>query len=323
MKKKTQPSKPLSLISVLDTHAIIHTDQGGVLIDADDVALVKDSAWRIAARPASRPTVLDSKGGTLLFALYGVPHFKPKFRNGDSTDCRRSNILCYGPLCAIEPCSNPVQNPSGPYCQKHKVRKDKYGDPLGGGKSPRIASEVEIKIKDGVGYVPLNAEETEFALIDAGDVPLVSEFVWSKNGTGYAARGGHTAGVSNLMHRFLLSDELSDDLYVDHINHNGLDNRRSNLRPATPEESASNTRARSKSGYKGVCFTYNERGDAPRPKPWRAEIRSRVNGKRYYLGRYSTPEEAARAVDAKAYELRGEYAWLNFPEDYGLPARSS
>jgi hypothetical protein len=68
-----------------------------------------------------------------------------------------------------------------------------------------------------------------------------------------------------------------------------------------------NKKASSVLGYKGV----DERRDQKRRKRFRATIN--FNGKQIFLGNYLTAEEAARTYDKKAFELYGEYAWLNFP----------
>lgn len=104
-----------------------------------------------------------------------------------------------------------------------------------------------------------------------------------------------------VMHRFITGAN-----YVDHINGNGLDNRRANLRPTDHAHNLRNQRlqARSKSGYKGVT--------ANRDK-WRAQIR--LNGRDRYLGLFVRPEDAARAYDAAAIELFGEFARPNFPQE--------
>ena len=97
-------------------------------------------------------------------------------------------------------------------------------------------------------------------------------------------------------------------MMIDHINHNGLDNRRENLRICT---NAENNRHRRKpknntSGYKGVCWDKSK-------KKWRARIEK--DNKNIHIGYYNILEEAARAYDAKAKELFGKYAQLNFPEE--------
>jgi hypothetical protein len=90
---------------------------------------------------------------------------------------------------------------------------------------------------------------------------------------------------------------------VDHVNGNGLDNRRANLRPATHQQNMRNkrTQARSEAGYKGVFSDGNGR--------WRARIF--CNGQRFNLGSYDTPEEAALIYNAAAEKHFGEFAYLN------------
>ena len=97
-------------------------------------------------------------------------------------------------------------------------------------------------------------------------------------------------------------------MVIDHINHNGLDNRRENLRICTNAENQRN-RGKQKnntSGYKGVDWRKDH-------KKWRARINK--DNKTIHIGYYNIIEEAARAYDAKAKELHGKYAQLNFPEE--------
>ena len=93
---------------------------------------------------------------------------------------------------------------------------------------------------------------------------------------------------------------------VDHINRDGNDNRWINLREATIEQNAQNKSltARNSSGYIGVyrCYTTGR---------WSSQIRS--FGKVHWVGRFDTPEEAARARDVLALNLHGSFAVLNFP----------
>lgn len=95
---------------------------------------------------------------------------------------------------------------------------------------------------------------------------------------------------------------------VDHWNSDGLDNRRSNLRVATISQNAMNKRRCERptvSGYKGVAWRHDR-------SCWFARIY--LDGKQMYIGRYDTPEAAARAYDQRARELFGEFARLNFPQ---------
>jgi hypothetical protein len=96
-----------------------------------------------------------------------------------------------------------------------------------------------------------------------------------------------------------------DDLLVDHINHNGLDNRRSNLRFATDSTNQQNARksiTKTTSRFKGVDFV------KPTGK-WRARIS--VAGKRLFLGSFTDELDAALAYDNAARKYFGEYACLN------------
>lgn len=104
------------------------------------------------------------------------------------------------------------------------------------------------------------------------------------------------------LHTFLTGWPL-----VDHIDGNGLNNRRSNLRPATVSQNNANSRARlSISGYRGVA----------RHKPtglWQAYIHA--DGKHRSCGYFRDVVEAARARDLAAFKHFGEFARLNFPEE--------
>jgi hypothetical protein len=95
---------------------------------------------------------------------------------------------------------------------------------------------------------------------------------------------------------------------TDHINHNGLDNRKTNLRICTTSQNAQNRPkdTRNISGYKGVgrCMSRGCNYE------WRAEIK--INGKKIHLGLFHSPEKAALAYDKAARNLFGEFALTNF-----------
>jgi hypothetical protein len=122
------------------------------------------------------------------------------------------------------------------------------------------------------------------------------------------------------MHRLVLSRVLGRPLQkneqADHINQNGLDNRRQNLRIATPSQNHANKakgRGDFSSLYKGVYIRKDRLHLG-----WYACVGSnKSKTPKIYLGRYETEEEAARAYDRKAIEIYGEFASLNFPtEEY-------
>lgn len=136
------------------------------------------------------------------------------------------------------------------------------------------------------------------------DIRLVCQHAWHVDADGYAA--GNVEGRRVLLHRVLLGIDGTFAL-TDHRNMVRLDNRRQNLRVATRAQNGWNRPKRrdNVSGYKGVyrCTTTNL---------WRAEIAA--NKKRHKLGRFAFPEDAAKAYDAAALRLHGEFARLNFKE---------
>ncbi len=106
------------------------------------------------------------------------------------------------------------------------------------------------------------------------------------------------------MHRVILG--ATHGQAVDHVDGDGLNNTRENLRIATKAQNAWNTSPRShnKCGYKGV---YKVKHNTPRP--FIASIR--VNKKFYPIGRFSTAEDAGEAYKQYALKLQGEFAFSN------------
>ena len=157
------------------------------------------------------------------------------------------------------------------------------------------------------------------AIVDASDYEKVASKKWRAEWDGhnwYVRHSGKRNGKSFnlLLHRFLL-DLRAGDPPVDHVNGNGLDNRRKNLRLS---DWTTNTRNRRRpknntTGFKGV---QRNRYCKTTGKPFLAVIK--VNGKRTWMGPFVTAEEAARAYDEKARELFGEFARCNFREDEQL-----
>lgn len=161
--------------------------------------------------------------------------------------------------------------------------------------------------------IPLS--QGKYALIDDEDFELVSSCYWiyDSGGCGYArgrprvGRYGLRRGVRRStrkhirMHRLIMNP--ASHLEVDHVNGDGLDNRRQNLRLVTRHQQMQNMKRqqRSKSPYKCVRkTTYNR---------WEAYIR--INGMRKHLGYFGSAEEAALAYDEAAIQAFGEYARLN------------
>lgn len=152
--------------------------------------------------------------------------------------------------------------------------------------------------------------ESLVALFDDEDFELVSKYVWypntnPKGHTSYAQANYVTDDGkrhSARMHVLIMGRP-----FIDHINGNGLDNRRQNLRLATAAQNQMNKRSTTgNSQFKGVCFDITH-------GRWKAYITA--NGKSIGLGMYHDEEDAARAYDAAAIIHHGEFARPNFPSE--------
>ncbi|MBW1855173.1 MAG: HNH endonuclease [Deltaproteobacteria bacterium] len=146
----------------------------------------------------------------------------------------------------------------------------------------------------------------KFALVDAGDYYRLSKFHWMANkgsNTFYASRTGNRKKL--MMHRVIMNPP--GHLFVDHIDHNGLNNCRSNLRLCTPAQNRCNLISKKgNSKYKGVHWKSSR-------KKWAAAIQ--LNRKIYHIGHFTDEIAAARAYDERAKQLHGEFACLNFPPE--------
>ena len=154
-----------------------------------------------------------------------------------------------------------------------------------------------------------------FATVDAADYPRLSQYKWfpMRRGRLTYAFCHLPGGKVKSMHRMLMRPRANK--VVDHIDGNGLNNRRCNLRKCTQRQNLANTRPPSDARRYGDSPHYI--GVRRCRNKWQASITYR--GKFYHLGLFDTPLEAAKARDKKAYEFWGPYAYLNFPQDYPKP----
>lgn len=141
----------------------------------------------------------------------------------------------------------------------------------------------------------------KYALVDNEDFERCKDINWFVTNKGYARNN-----MNGLMHRYIMN--CPDDMVVDHINHDTLDNRKSNLRIATKQQNSMYQKVQKinkTSIYKGV-FWNKSKGK------WISRIKK--DGKNIYIGRYDSEEEAGLAYNQKALELFGEFAKLNIIE---------
>lgn len=164
------------------------------------------------------------------------------------------------------------------------------------------------------------------AVVDDEDYERLSRYSWRVKIKGhgswlrqtYAITGNGQTSPVLLMHRMVL--RAPSDMTVDHIDGNGLNNRRSNLRLATQQQQGMNRRKSAvhngrapSSQFKGVSFD-RRRG------LWRVRIKR--DRRLRELGRFARERDAALAYDQAAKELFGTMARLNFSGGFPCSTRS-
>lgn len=131
-------------------------------------------------------------------------------------------------------------------------------------------------------------------LIDLDDVEKVNNFTWGKSANQYV----ECRELKTYLHRFVMN--CPKELEVDHINHNGLDNRKENLRIVTHHQNKFNNpiQLNNTSGVTGVSWSKTK-------NKWRAYIT--INDKQKSLGYYTEKEDAIKARKQAEEEYFGEY----------------
>lgn len=148
----------------------------------------------------------------------------------------------------------------------------------------------------------------KFALVDDGDFEFLNQWKWYVHPclhTWYAYRNNEANWKKRktIMHRIIF-EHIPIGYQIDHINGNGLDNRRSNLRLCTCAQNQWNQSMRTDntSGYRGVFWHKSS-------KCWTSSIR--VHGKQIYLGLFKDKESAAVVYNEAALKYFGEFARVN------------
>jgi len=143
------------------------------------------------------------------------------------------------------------------------------------------------------------------AIVDDADYEYLSRWKWQVSKQGYARRTYYNNGKRTKLFMHLAILQPPPGFIIDHINGNSLDNRRENLRLATPSQNNANRHRpnpKIHSQYKGVTL------DTRRHR-WYAQISH--NDCVIHIGTFTNELEAAKAYDAKAKEFFGEFAYTN------------
>ncbi len=164
------------------------------------------------------------------------------------------------------------------------------------------------RLRYGYAFRLIPLTRGKFAIVDPDDYDRLNSHKWLYNPktefNGYAQRTKQVNGKSKTiaMHQAVCTAPAG--MVIDHINRNGLDNRKANLRPATAMQNSWNRRSRrGKNRFKGVTWE-------KQMKKWRVIVTR--DGKQIQLGFFDDEIEAAKAHDKAAKKYHGQFAMLNF-----------
>lgn len=141
------------------------------------------------------------------------------------------------------------------------------------------------------------------ALVDDADFEHLNQWKWYAQKDRYTYYAVRRDGKKRMkMHRVVLGLKYEDKLLPDHIDRNGLNNQRDNLRIATRSQNCAN-----RASVKNAVSKY--KGVSPMKKRWQVHIVK--NGVQKYIGLFKSEIDAANAYNKVATELHGQFAHLN------------
>lgn len=197
--------------------------------------------------------------------------------------------------CSVDGCTYSTDRLRRGMCERHYRRFLTYGDTERRWKGQLIRSAI---VDGEVARIPLNKGLE--AVVAIADLPKVEGFNWRVVWNGYTHYAVRTElGKSILMHREIM--EAPSGVEVDHVDRDGLNNRRDNLRLATRSQNCVNRglAKNNTSGFVGIVWHKQS-------SKWNARIK--VDGVRRSLGYYHTKEEASAAYKSARRVLFGEFA---------------
>ena len=203
--------------------------------------------------------------------------------------------------CSVDGCNNKVKQQG--LCSKHYTQIYRHGKIL----ERTIYDKNDIEICDDYVKIFLYDKQCNiigYTIVDHDDYEKIKNYKLGVHDSGYV-NITLEEGETKLLHRYIMNVEKEDGYYivVDHINHNTMDNRKSNLRVCEPKENARNTRkkANNTSGYRNI--SWNKQNNS-----WICTIRK--NNKTYTKSSKDL-EFLIQWRNEKLKELHGEFAYID------------
>lgn len=205
--------------------------------------------------------------------------------------------------CSVEGCS--IKHHAKGLCDPHYRQMIRHGKIFNSSRMGKRSTNIFLEEGDRTTIIldDKYGNPIAKAVIDTEDAQRCFQYKWCLLNSGYAWTSHVRSNCHPVkLHNFILGFEGNLKVSVDHINRNGLDNRKENLRIAQQFQNKTNGKHQinNTTGYRGVVS-----------RDGKYEARVTFKGIRHYLGRFYSKEEAAKAYNKKALELHGEFASLN------------